>query len=71
MTRPVFSDDVIVRTRFVSPTIRPHVIHRPRVDAALERGVEHPLTVVRAEAGYGKTTAIVSWLATTGRRHVW
>ena len=71
MTRPVFSEDVVVRTRFVSPTLRPHVVHRPRVDAALERVVEHPLTVVRAEAGYGKTTAIVSWLATTGRRHVW
>ena len=71
MTRPQLSDDIIVRTRFVSPTLRPHVIHRPRVDAALERVVDHPLTVVRAEAGYGKTTAIVSWLATTGRRHVW
>jgi len=71
VTRPATTDDIIVRTRFVSPTLRSHVVHRPRVDAVLERVVEHPLTVVRAEAGYGKTTAIVSWLAATSRRHVW
>ena len=41
MTRPATTDDIIVRTRFVSPTLRSHVVHRPRVDAVLERVVEH------------------------------
>src|SRR5258705_7605403 len=65
------ADDIIVRTRFVSPTLRPHVVPRPRLNAVLERAVEHPLTVLKAEAGYGKTTAIASWLANASHPHVW
>lgn len=64
-------DDVIVRTRFVAPTLRAHVIARPRLNAVLERVVEHPITMLRAEAGYGKTTAIASWLATSAHPNVW
>lgn len=55
----------------MSPTVRPHVVPRPRLDAVLERVVEHPLTVLRAEAGYGKTTAIAAWLANANHPHVW
>jgi LuxR family maltose regulon positive regulatory protein len=75
VTTPVPStsrlDDVIVRTRFVSPTLRQHVVPRPRLNAALDRVLDHPLTVLRAEAGYGKTTAIASWLLGGSHPHVW
>lgn len=47
------------------------LIQRPRVDEALARALEFPLTVVRADAGYGKTTAVASWLARSGHPHVW
>lgn len=64
-------DDLVVRTRFVPPAIRRHIIARPRVEAIIERALEFPLTIVKAEPGYGKTTAVASWLAATGHRHVW
>lgn len=34
---------------------------RPRLDALIQRGVQHKLLLVIAPAGYGKTTAVLSW----------
>src|SRR6476646_6408088 len=64
-------EDLVVRTRFVPPTLRRHIIARPRVEAILARAVEYPLTVVKAEPGYGKTTAVASWLAGVEHSQVW
>ena len=64
-------DDLVVRTRFVPPTLRRHIIARPRVEAIVARAMEYPLTVVKAEPGYGKTTAVASWLASSGHAQVW
>ena len=54
-----------MRTRFVPPKLRPQVLRRPRVEALLARSLDFPLTMVRAEAGYGKTTAVAALLAVT------
>ena len=35
---------------------------RPRLDALIQRGVERKLLLVIAPAGYGKTTAVLSWV---------
>ncbi len=64
-------EDLVVRTRFVPPTLRRHIIARPRVEAIIARAVEYPLTVVKAEPGYGKTTAVASWLAGVEHAQVW
>ncbi len=64
-------DELVVRTRFVPPTLRRHIIARPRVDAIVARAMEYPLTVVKAEPGYGKTTAVASWLRATEHAQVW
>jgi LuxR family maltose regulon positive regulatory protein len=61
----------VVRTRFVPPRLRSQIVQRPRVDALVARLIEFPLTIVKAEAGYGKTTAIAAWLARTNPPHVW
>ncbi len=81
MTNPILPSDVlvpsrarealVVRTRFVQPTLRRHIIARPRVEAIVSRAVDYPLTVVKAEPGYGKTTAVASWLATSDHAQVW
>lgn len=68
---PEAQETLVVRTRFVPPKLRRQIIARPRVDAALARAVEFPLTVVKAEAGYGKTTAVAAWVAQSGLAHVW
>ena len=68
-TRP--REELVVRTRFVPPTLRRHIIARPRVEAIIARAMEYPLTVVKAEPGYGKTTAVASWLAASEHAQVW
>ncbi|MBC7898210.1 MAG: hypothetical protein H7066_22510, partial [Cytophagaceae bacterium] len=65
------TDDLVVRTRFVPPRLRSQIVPRPRVHSALERVLDYPLTVVKAEAGYGKTTAVASWLAASSHPHMW
>ncbi len=62
---------LVVRTRFVPPKLRPQILARPRVDAVLARAIDFPITVVRAEAGYGKTTAVAAYLAGAGHPYVW
>src|SRR4051812_8718161 len=64
-------EELVVRTRFVPPTLRRHIIARPRVDAIVARVMEYPLTVVKAEPGYGKTTAVASWLSGSEHAQVW
>ncbi|WP_158548077.1 hypothetical protein [Desertihabitans brevis] len=44
----------------------PHV-PRSRLHAQLDHAVERPVTLVRAPAGFGKTTAAASWLRRRGR----
>ena len=51
--------------------MRRHIIARPRVEALLAHALDFPLTIVRAEPGYGKTTAVASWLAAHRHAHVW
>src|SRR5436190_12959329 len=53
------------------PPLRAGVIERPRLSSRLERLVEEPLTVVAAPTGYGKTTLLGSWAASTRRRVAW
>lgn len=56
--------------RFRVPEVRGLV--RQRVQDALQIAVEHhPLTLVIAPAGSGKTTALAQFAAASSRRHVW
>ncbi len=64
-------ESLVVRTRFLPPRLRSSLLERPRVDALLARLEEHPLLLLRAEAGYGKTTAIASYLTRRGQRFFW
>ncbi len=51
-------EDRIARSRLIPPRPRPGTIRRPRVEARLREALRAPLTVVRADPGYGKTTAV-------------
>ncbi|MEA4896938.1 MAG: LuxR C-terminal-related transcriptional regulator [Christensenellaceae bacterium] len=46
-------------------------LRRDRVNRALERIFDHPMTVVEAPIGYGKTTAVRDFLALRGTPVVW
>ena len=42
-------------------------IDRPRLVDLLERGIEHPLTLISAPAGSGKTVLLGAWMASAGQ----
>ena len=37
-------------------------VRRPRLDAMLDRGLDHTLTLVSAGPGFGKTLTVASWV---------
>lgn len=54
----------LLRTKFYMPAARVNMVERSRLRRQLEEGLclGHPLTLVSAPAGYGKTTLIAAWL---------
>ena len=55
----------LLATRIRIPPVRGHDVSRPRLTDALNRGVlTHPLTLLAAPAGYGKTTLLRQWAET-------
>ena len=59
------------RTKLYRPPVTVDYISRDALDASLEQGVELPLTVVSAPAGYGKSTLISHWLETSRYPSAW
>jgi LuxR family maltose regulon positive regulatory protein len=45
------------------PSLPADLIERPALWARLDQGVQCPLTLVVAPGGYGKTSAVATWLA--------
>ena len=51
--------------------VNENIIVRPRIHNLLEKAVKTPLVVVTADAGYGKTQAVASFLEQSEFRGVW
>lgn len=51
----------LIKTKLLVPELRPGFVHRPRLTAILDKGMLHPLTLVSAPAGFGKTTLLAEW----------
>jgi LuxR family maltose regulon positive regulatory protein len=54
---------VLLETKLAVPPARADLIPRARLIAQLDHGLQGPLTVIAAPAGYGKSTLIVAWHA--------
>ena len=52
----------LLHTSLHAPMLAADVTPRPRLSALIERGVDRKLLLVIAPAGYGKTTAVLSWV---------
>jgi LuxR family transcriptional regulator, maltose regulon positive regulatory protein len=50
-------------TKLVAPQAAVAWVDRPRVARLLDRGMERPLTLVSAPAGWGKTAGLAQWIA--------
>ena len=64
----------LLETKLQVPRRRRDLVARPRLSERLSRGAESALTLVSAPAGFGKTTLLADWLATTaakGRSAAW
>lgn len=51
----------IIRTKLHRPPLTDQLICRKRLNEHLDHGLETPLTVVSAPAGYGKSTLVSQW----------
>jgi LuxR family transcriptional regulator, maltose regulon positive regulatory protein len=58
-------------TKLNPPRTAGDLVPRARVRERLDRSLEHPLTLVCAPAGYGKTTLLSDWLAGSGYPYAW
>ena len=52
---------ILLETKLQRPPVRADLVARPRLLAMLDQAVAHPLTVVSAPAGSGKTTLVADW----------
>lgn len=52
---------MIRSTKFLIPPARKSLVARPRLTRMLEEGMQAKLTLLSAQAGYGKTTALSQW----------
>jgi LuxR family maltose regulon positive regulatory protein len=53
----------LLQTKLHKPRLPHELVERARLVNWLNRGIDYPLTLVCAPAGYGKTTLICTWLA--------
>jgi LuxR family maltose regulon positive regulatory protein len=61
----------LIRTKLYRPRTTGDLVPRPRLVEGLEQRRDRPLTLIVAPAGYGKTTLVVSWLATCDCPSAW
>ena len=61
----------VLKAKLVRPNLGPQVLDRPRLLHVLREHAERPLTLVIADAGYGKTTLITAFTRSLPRPVVW
>ena len=64
-------DTALLATKLYLPPASPKRVLRPRLLARLNEGLTCPLTLLSAPAGFGKTTLLSQWIATTQLPVAW
>jgi len=60
-----------LRTKLLPPRPAPALLSRPRLTERLLANLAHPVTLVTANAGSGKTTLVADFVRTHAREFVW
>ena len=60
-----------LRTKLLPPRPSPELLSRPRLTERLLANLARPVSLVTANAGYGKTTLVADFLRTHNRQFVW
>jgi LuxR family maltose regulon positive regulatory protein len=63
--------ETLLRTKLYRPPVTRNLVVREMLIDRLNRGLDHPLILVSAPAGYGKTTLVSSWLETCPLPSIW
>jgi LuxR family transcriptional regulator, maltose regulon positive regulatory protein len=61
----------LLATKLHVPRPRAQLVLRSHLIERLQRGAEHPLTLVSAPAGFGKTTLLAQWFAESSMPVAW
>ena len=61
----------IIRTKLHRPPVTDQLVCRTRLHERMDRGLQIPLTVVSAPAGYGKSTMVSHWAESLDRPCAW
>ena len=59
----------LLATKFFVPSVSHAVIARPHLSALLAESLKHPLTIISASAGFGKTTLLSTWIQSLSAPH--
>jgi LuxR family maltose regulon positive regulatory protein len=60
--RPPRDSDELLSTKLATPRLRAPLVARQALLARLDEGLKHPLTLISAPAGFGKTTLVSEWI---------
>jgi LuxR family transcriptional regulator, maltose regulon positive regulatory protein len=53
--------NALLRLRASPPAVPPGFVERPRLSDRLTEAADHPVTLVSAGPGYGKTLTVAAW----------
>ena len=62
---------LLLVTKLAIPPVRSDLVARPRLTNQLQLGIQRPLTLIAAPAGFGKTTVLSTWLEHAPLRSAW
>jgi ATP/maltotriose-dependent transcriptional regulator MalT len=65
------SEQLLLVTKLARPSVGADLVPRPRLVSQLQLGIQLPLTLIAAPAGFGKTTLLSTWLEHTPLRSAW
>ena len=68
---PAGPPSTLLRTKLYRPRISSDVIPRAHLLERLNAGLSGTVTLLSAQAGFGKTTLLIEWLETIDRRTAW
>src|SRR6266568_5074143 len=65
------SEQLLLVTKLALPPVRADLVPRPRLTNQLQLGIQRPLTLIAAPAGFGKTTLLSTWLEHASLQAAW
>jgi LuxR family transcriptional regulator, maltose regulon positive regulatory protein len=70
-TEGLAGERVLLVTKLAMPPVRSDLVTRHRLVNRLSLGIQRPLTLIAAPAGFGKTTLLSTWLEHAPLRSAW